>query len=97
MFVAWLRQKWVDALLKSLVEVVGNRLYAEVLEGLREFFASASSMRGIYGNYTAYAPKGQIVLGRCCLGVQKIPNPLLVEFALGRTRDFWVKFLIFAP
>lgn len=45
-------------LLESPVEVVGNRLYVEVLTRSRKFLASSSSMRGISGNSTMSAPKG---------------------------------------
>jgi hypothetical protein len=51
------------------VEVVGNRSYAEVLVGWREFLASSS----LYGNYTVYALKGQIVTGQVLSGGSEDP------------------------
>lgn len=70
-----------DLPLKSQVEVVGNRSYAEVLVGPRKFLSSSSSSGGKFGNFIVPTPKGLMVSGQVAYGGSKIPDPLLMKSA----------------
>lgn len=54
--------------LKSLVEVVGNRSFAEVLVGLRKFLASSSSSGGKGGTSIVSPLKGLMVCWQVASG-----------------------------